>query len=75
VDAGDSRTHQHLGEAFFTGGRAQGHAVQQDLISRRAKQKTAPAALIERTSELFPRSLKLRRRAHVSKFIEACELE
>jgi hypothetical protein len=75
VDAGNSRTHQHLCKAFFTGGCAERHPVQQNLISRCAKQEPAPGALIERASELFPRSLKLRRRSHVAKFIEACELQ
>jgi hypothetical protein len=75
VDAGNSRAHQHLRETFFTGGCAEWHAVQQNLISRSAQQEPAPAALIERTSELFPRRLKLRRRSHVAKFIEACELQ
>jgi hypothetical protein len=75
VDASNSRAYQHLRETFFTGGRAQRHAIQQNLVSRSAKQKPAPAALIERTSELFPRSLKLRRRSHVAKFVEACELQ
>jgi hypothetical protein len=75
VDASNSRAYQHLRETFFTGGRAQRHAIQQNLVSRSAKQKPAPAALIERTSELFPRSLKLRRRSHVAKFIKARELQ
>jgi hypothetical protein len=75
VDAGNSRAHQHLREAFFTGGCPQGHAIQQNLIPRSAKQEPAPAALIERTPELFPRSLKLRRRSHVAKFVKACELQ
>jgi hypothetical protein len=59
---------------FFTGGCAEWHAIQQDLVSGRSKQKPAAAALIERTSELFPRSFKLRRRSHMAKFIEPCEL-
>jgi hypothetical protein len=75
VDAGNSRAHQHLREAFFTGGGPEWHAVQQNLIARRSQQKTTSDALIERASELFPRSLKLRRSPHVAKFIEACELQ
>jgi hypothetical protein len=75
VDAGDSRAHQHLGEAFFACGCAERHTIQQNLIPGSSEQKAASAALIERTSELFPRSLKLRRRPHVAKLIEACELE
>jgi hypothetical protein len=75
VDAGNSRAHQHLRETFFTRGSTKWHAVQQNLVSRGSKQKPAPAALIERAAELFPRSLKLRRRSHVAKLIEACELE
>ena len=75
VDAGNPRAHQHLRETFFTGGCAERHTIQQNLIPRSAKQQPAPAALIERASELFPRSLKLRGSPHVAKFIEACELQ
>jgi hypothetical protein len=75
VDAGNSRAHQHLREALFTSRCSEWHAIQQNLIPRSAKQEPAPAALIECTAELFPRSLKLRRRPHVAKFVEACELQ
>jgi hypothetical protein len=75
VNAGNTGACEQLRKTFFTGGRTERHAVQQDLVPRRAKQKPATAALIERTSELFPRSLKLRRSPHVAKFIEACELQ
>jgi len=75
MDAGNSRSHQHLRETFLTGGCAERHAIQQNLVSRSPKQEPAPAALIERTSQLFPRGLKLRRRSHVAKFVEACKLQ
>jgi hypothetical protein len=75
VDAGNSRAHEHLCETFLTGGCAEWHAIQQNLVSRSAKQEPAPAALIERASQLFPRSLKLRRCSHVAEFVEACELQ
>jgi hypothetical protein len=75
VNAGDSGAHQHLRETFFASGCAERHAVEQDLISRSAKQEAAAGALIERTSEFLPRSFKLRRRPHMSKFVEACELQ
>jgi len=75
MDAGDTGASQQLREAFFAGGSAEWHAVQQDLISRGSKQQPAANALIERTSELFPRSFELRRGPHMAKFIEACELK
>jgi hypothetical protein len=75
MDAGNASANQHLSEALFTGGRAKRHAVQQNLVAGSAKQQAAPYALIERTSEFFPRSLKLRRRSHVAKFIEPRELQ
>jgi len=75
VNAGNTGTRQQLREAFFTSGCAERYAIQQDLIPRSTQQKSASAALIERTSEFFPRSFKLRRRSHMAKFIEPCELE
>jgi hypothetical protein len=75
VNAGNTGASQQLRETFFTGGRTEWHAVQQNLIPRSSKQKPAAAALIERTSELFPRSFELRRRSHMAKFIEPCELK
>jgi hypothetical protein len=75
VNAGNTGARQQLRETFFTGGRTEWHAVQQDLVPRSSKQKPAAAALIERTSELFPRSFKLRRRPHMAKFVEPCELK
>jgi hypothetical protein len=75
VNAGNSGTGEQLCETFFAGGSAQWYTVQQDLVSRSPEQEPAAAALIERTTELFPRSFKLRRRPHVTKFIEACELQ
>jgi len=75
MNAGNSRACQQLREAFFTGGRAERHTVQQNLAPRSAEQEPAAAALIERTTELFPRSFKLRRRPHVTKFIEPRELQ
>jgi hypothetical protein len=38
VDAGNPRAHQHLRKTFFTGGCAERHAVQQDLIARSPEQ-------------------------------------
>jgi hypothetical protein len=75
VDAGNPGACQQLSEAFFTGGGAERHTIQQNLVPRRTEQQAAADTLIERTSEFFPRSLKLRRRPHVAKFIEACKLE
>jgi hypothetical protein len=75
VNAGNTGARQKLRETFFTGGRTERHAVQQDLVPRSSKQKPAAAALIERTSELFPRSFKLRCGSHMAKFIEPCELK
>jgi hypothetical protein len=75
VNAGNSRAGQQLRETFFTGGSAEWHTIQQNLIPRSSEQEPASAALIERTTELFPRSFKLRRRPHMPKFIEACELQ
>jgi hypothetical protein len=74
MDAGDPGARQQLREAFFTGGGAERHAVQQNLVPRRTEQKASAGAFIKRTSEFFPRSLKLRRCPHVAKFIEACKL-
>jgi hypothetical protein len=45
------------------------------LIPRSTKQEAAAAAFIERTSEFFPRSFKLRAGAHVAKFIEPREFQ
>jgi hypothetical protein len=75
VDAGNSRARQQLRETFFAGRGAKRHTIQQDLVSRSSKQESAAGALIERTSELFPRSFELRRRSHMAKFIEPCELQ
>jgi hypothetical protein len=75
VDAGNSCAGQQLRKTFFTGGCAKWHAIQQDLVSRGSKQEAAAAALIERTSELFPRSVKLRRGSHMAKLVEPCEFQ
>lgn len=75
VNAGNSGARQELRETFFTSGCAEGHTVQQNLVSRSSQQEAATDALIKRTSKLFPRSLKLRRRAHVAKFIEPREFQ
>jgi hypothetical protein len=75
MNAGNSRTGQQLREAFFAGGRAERHAVQQNLVAGSAKQEAASDALIKRTSEFFPRGFKLRRGSHVAKFIEPRELQ
>lgn len=69
VNAGDAGTGEQLGKTFFASGRAERHAVEQDLHSGCAEQKSAAAALIERTTQFFPRGFKLRRRPHVAKFI------
>jgi hypothetical protein len=63
-----------LGKTFFARGGAERDAIQQDLIPGGPKQQAASGALIERTSELLPRGLKLRRRSHVAKLIEPREL-
>jgi hypothetical protein len=75
VNACNSRAGKQLCETFFACGGAERHSVQQNLAPRSAKQEPAAGALIERTTELFPRSFKLRRRPHVAKFIKACELQ
>lgn len=62
-------------KAFFASRCAERHTIEQDLVSRSAQEEAAAAAFIERTSEFFPRSFKLRRGPHVAKFIEPRELQ
>jgi hypothetical protein len=75
MDAGNAGAGQKLRKAFLACRRAKGNTVQQNLITGSAEQETATNALIKRTSELFPGSLKLRRRPHVAKFIKPREFQ
>jgi hypothetical protein len=71
MNAGNSGTRQKLRETFLRRRRAQRHAVQHDLISGGSQQQACVSALIQREAQFFPRRLKLRRRAHVSEFVQA----
>jgi hypothetical protein len=75
VDAGNTGSNQQLREAALARGRTQWHAIQQDLCSRSAQQKSASAAVIQRAAQLLPRCFELRRRAHVPELIQARELQ
>src|SRR5713226_4955857 len=75
VDAGDTRSNQQLREAAFASRGTQGHTVEQNLVSRSAKEDAAPSALLKRTAQLFPRGLELGRRASVAKLIEPREFQ
>jgi hypothetical protein len=75
VNAGDARGNQQLREAALSGGRSQGHAIQQNLGARSAEQYAAASAFIEGAAQLFPGGFKLRGGAHVPKLIEARELQ
>jgi hypothetical protein len=73
VDAGDAGAGQQLRETFFARRGSQRHAVQQDLITGGAQQKSAAAAVVEGRTQFFPRGLKLRRGSHVAKFVKPRE--
>jgi hypothetical protein len=75
VDAGNSRAGQELCKTLFTGGSAERHTIQQNLVPGGAKQEAATHALIERTAELFPGGFKLRGSPHVAKFIKPREFQ
>jgi hypothetical protein len=75
VDAGDSRSREKLSKTALRGGSAQRDAVKQDLRARGTQEKTTLAALVESRTQFFPRSLKLRSRAHVAEFVQPRELQ
>lgn len=71
MNAGNAGRHQQLREASFAGGRTERHAVKQDLIARSTQQHAATAAVFQRLAQLFPRRIKLLRRLHMAKLVEA----
>jgi hypothetical protein len=75
MNAGDPRTGQELREALLGRGCAQWHPVQNDLIAGSTEQQSGFPALIQRRAQFLPGSFELRRRAHMSKFIQARELQ
>jgi len=75
MNAGDSRSNQQLREAALARGRAQRHAIQQNLRAGRSEQHAASSAFIQRAAQFLPRGFKLRRRAHVAELIQACEFQ
>ncbi|MGO9636310.1 MAG: hypothetical protein ACLPSO_00025 [Terracidiphilus sp.] len=62
-------------KAFFCGRCAQWHAVEHDLITGGAQQKSRISALIQCRAQFLPRSFKLRHRAHVAKFVQPGKLQ
>ena len=70
VNAGNTRRSQQMREASFARRRPQRHAVQQNLRPRSAQQHTAPAAVLQRVAQFFPRGFKLLRSLCVAKLIQ-----
>ncbi|HKV23327.1 MAG TPA: hypothetical protein VJN93_01935 [Candidatus Acidoferrum sp.] len=75
MDAGNAGASEELRKTFFTGGSPKWDAIEKNLISGGTEEKSAAYALIKRTTEFFPRSLKLSRGSHVSEFIKTCEFQ
>jgi hypothetical protein len=75
VNAGDPRRSEQLGEAAFACGRAEWHAVQQNLVARRAEEQAAADALVERAFQFLPGRVELCAGASMPEFIQACEFQ
>jgi len=75
MNAGDSGSRQQLREALLGCGRTQGHAVQNDLITRSSQQQPRISAVIQSKAQFLPGGLELRRGPHVSKFIQPRKLQ
>jgi hypothetical protein len=75
VNAGDPRGGQQMREALLSCGRPHGNAVEQDLVSGRAQQHAAPAAVLQRLPQFLPSRVKLRRGLGMTKLIQPRELQ
>src|SRR5690242_4011993 len=75
MNARNAGSRQKLGETSFCCGRAEGHAIEQDLCAGSAEKEAAVPALFKSLVKFLPGCFKLSSGPHVTEFVQPRELQ